>query len=152
MAYSKDPINISHDDGFDHLRRRNRMNVLVAIATLAGVAALVVLFVYAKHRTVHAEHYEFRRVARPGADEQDIIEAFGRPYRVYWTRKSAMAALSGRGAYSRFDRDMSSPQAFPANFARVLHYRPTTLHGEYVFISEDGEVLLVVTGHRVGAQ
>ncbi|NSW54617.1 MAG: hypothetical protein HPY44_01270 [Armatimonadetes bacterium] len=132
--------------GDDYDRRRRRMLVLVTVVALTGLCAFAALMVYAVRRNVNREHYEFRAFVRPGVGEDEVIAEFGEPYRRFFTRSSIEPILSGRGQYTRFDRDVSPDQPGMSDFCKVLHYRTTLEHGEFVFIGTDGKVTAVVTG------
>jgi len=129
-------------------RRRRQMHFWVALVTLAGILAFCLLVVYGKHRQIYQEHYEFRRHVKPGTHEQQIQARFGAPYRTYHTHASIESIFAGRGVYTSFDRDVAKRERLPQDFEKVLHYRPTSEHGEFVFIGDDGRVLMAVTGRR----
>jgi len=132
--------------GDERDRRRYRMLALVTLVALLGLSAFAALMVHAVKRSVNQEHYEFRAFVRPGMAEEEVVAEFGEPYRRFFTRSSVEPILSGRGQYTRFDRDVSPDQPGMSDFSKVLHYRTTLEHGEFVFIGGDGRVTAVVTG------
>ena len=137
--------------GDDFARRRRTMLTLVALVTLAGICAFSALMVYAVKRNVNQEHFQFRAFVRPGVTEDEVIQRFGRPYRTFYTRSSVEPIFAGRGQYRRFDRDVSPDQPGMSDFSKILHYRTTLEHGEFVFLDDSGLVTVVVTG-RAGPQ
>lgn len=132
-------------------RARKRMRRWVILVAALGTAACAVVLAYGRHRTIYRDHYEFRSVVQPGMTEDEVVGRFGQPYRVYWTPTQVAPIFAGRGVYDKFDGDVSADGDLPVEFAKVLHYRPTLTHGEFVFIGEDGTVLMVVTGRAGGS-
>lgn len=127
-------------------RARKRVRRWVLLVAVLGTAACAALLAYGRHHMTHRDHYEFRSVVKPGMTEDEVVARFGRPYRIYWSPAQLAPIFAGRGVYERFDRDVSPEGDLPEEFAKVLHYRPTLSHGEFVFIGPDGLVLMVVTG------
>ena len=126
---------------------RRRMQLWVAIIALVGVAACAAILAYGKYRNIHREHYDFRQQVRQGMSEHEVAARFGDPYRTYWTKRAIEPVLAGRGVYS-FSEETPGTGIIPDEFKKVMHYRPTLSHGEFVFVGEDGKVLLVLTGRR----
>jgi len=127
------------------VRKRRQRNRWVALAVAIGLSLFGLMVVLCTRYSLYREHHEFRRVVRPGMSDEDVVARFGEPYRTYWTRQALEPVLAGRGAYTRFDRDPAEPGSVPARFLKVLHYRPTPEHGEFVFIGADGRVVQVLT-------
>jgi hypothetical protein len=127
------------------------MNRLVALVAAIGICAFAAVVIMGKYHTIYRDHYEFRRVVVPGTASEQVVQGFGEPYRTYWTPTAVHQVLSGRGLYSRFDQDVSRAQTVPPDYAKVLHYRTTIEHGEFVFVGYDGRVLRVITGRSTRA-
>ena len=145
------PAAVTADMEAQIARARKRMRRWIMLVAILGMAACTVVLAYGKHRTIYRDHYEFRSIVQPGMTEDDVVARFGPPYRIYWTPTQVAPIFAGRGVYDRFDRDVSPDGDLPAEFAKVLHYRPTLTHGEFVFIGADGVVLMVVTGRTGGS-
>ncbi len=144
-----EPHELSQMSSFDEQaleRKKRRMYLWVALVALIGIGAFGALVVYAKQRTIYAPHYEFRSAVKAGVTEKEVIAGFGRPYRSYWTPEAIGRVFAGRGIYGRFDRDVTSEGALPSDFKRVMLYRTTNEHAEFVFVGQDGKVMMVVTG------
>ncbi len=130
---------------------RRRRNLWVALATLLGLTAVAVTLAYGKYRSLYREHYQFRSQVTPGMSERDVVACVGSPYRTYWTPAAVAPIFAGRGIYRTFDRAVGDPGVVPRHFRKVMHYRPTPVHGEFVFIDDMGRVMMVVTG-RTGKE
>lgn len=126
-------------------RKRRQRNRWIALVVMIGLSLFGLTVVLCTRYSLYREHYEFRRVVKPGMRQEEVVARFGEPYRTYWTRQAIEPVLAGRGVYSRFDKDPGVPGNVPTEFLKVLHYRPTPEHGEFVFIGADGRVVQVLT-------
>lgn len=126
-------------------RAQRRRNLYLVVVVGLAVVAFGALVAFSKQYTLYREHYQFQRFVRPGVGQSEIEERFGLPYRTYWTKSALEPVLQGRGAYRHFDPDPGDVNRVPREFAKVLHYRTTAEHGEFVYIGPDGRVIQVLT-------
>jgi hypothetical protein len=126
-------------------RAQRRRNLYLAVVVGLAVVAFGALVAFSKQYTLYREHYQFQRFVRPGVSQEQIEQRFGLPYRTYWTKSALEPVLQGRGAYRHFNPDPGDSDRVPREFAKVLHYRTTAEHGEFVYIGPDGRVIQVLT-------
>ena len=149
------PIDLSAEPTADEVaaRRlaalRRRMMIQIMVVTLLGIATLITLIAVGKYRTVYKEHFEFRQYCKTSNLTEDmVLLKFGEPYRIYWSHESIAPVFDGKGLFHKFDGGVKDASSLPPAFMKVLHYRTTVEHGEFVFIASDKSVIRVVTGHR----